>query len=149
MDPFDLRAALLAKHAQHVVLIHFPIALFLSAVIFDFLARVARKPALTLVAYYNLIVASLMCLPVLATGILAWRLQLHGQPMKGLLLQHLLLGLFSTVLIWIALWVHRLDAGKPQKQAPAYRLALELLGAASVALTAHLGGFLSGVSISS
>jgi len=27
---FDLRAALLAKHAQHVVLIHFPIALFMA-----------------------------------------------------------------------------------------------------------------------
>ncbi len=32
MNPFDLRAALLAKHAQHVVLIHFPIALFIAGV---------------------------------------------------------------------------------------------------------------------
>lgn len=24
MNPFDLKAALLAKHAQHVVLVHFP-----------------------------------------------------------------------------------------------------------------------------
>jgi hypothetical protein len=30
VNPFDLRAAILAKHAQHVVLIHFPIALFIS-----------------------------------------------------------------------------------------------------------------------
>ena len=30
MQPFDLRAAMLAKHAQHVVLIHFPIALFIA-----------------------------------------------------------------------------------------------------------------------
>ena len=27
MNPFDLRSILLARHAQHVVLIHFPIAL--------------------------------------------------------------------------------------------------------------------------
>jgi hypothetical protein len=28
-SPFDIRPVLLAKHAQHVVLIHFPIALFM------------------------------------------------------------------------------------------------------------------------
>ena len=29
MNPFDIKSVLLAKHAQHIVLIHFPIALFL------------------------------------------------------------------------------------------------------------------------
>jgi hypothetical protein len=29
-NPFDLRTLLFAKHAQHVVLIHFPIALFIA-----------------------------------------------------------------------------------------------------------------------
>ena len=38
INPFDLKSALLAKHAQHVVLIHFPIALFISSVAFDLLA---------------------------------------------------------------------------------------------------------------
>ena len=39
VNPFDLKTTLFAKHAQHVVLIHFPIALFISAVAFDFLAQ--------------------------------------------------------------------------------------------------------------
>jgi uncharacterized membrane protein len=39
LHPFDIKAALLATHAQHVVLIHFPIALFIGGVIFDFLAQ--------------------------------------------------------------------------------------------------------------
>jgi len=30
LHPFDIKAALLSKHAQHVVLIHFPIALFIA-----------------------------------------------------------------------------------------------------------------------
>jgi hypothetical protein len=30
VNPFDLRTVVLAKHAQHVVLIHFPIALFIA-----------------------------------------------------------------------------------------------------------------------
>jgi hypothetical protein len=32
LHPFDIKAALLARHAQHVVLIHFPIALFIAGV---------------------------------------------------------------------------------------------------------------------
>ena len=43
MNPFDIRAALLAKHAQHVVLIHFPIALFLAGVALDFAGSWTRR----------------------------------------------------------------------------------------------------------
>jgi len=39
LHPFDIKAALLAKHAQHVVLIHFPIALFIAGAASDFLAQ--------------------------------------------------------------------------------------------------------------
>jgi hypothetical protein len=39
MNPFDIRTVVLAKHAQHVVLIHFPIALCITAVAFDHLAQ--------------------------------------------------------------------------------------------------------------
>jgi plastocyanin len=42
-NPFDIRAALLAKHAQHGVLTHFPIALFIAGVAFDFLAEWTRR----------------------------------------------------------------------------------------------------------
>ena len=38
-NPFDIKTAVLARHAQHVVLIHFPIALFTAAVGFDYLAQ--------------------------------------------------------------------------------------------------------------
>jgi uncharacterized membrane protein len=38
VNPFNFREALLAKHAQHVVLIHFPIALFMAGGAFDFAA---------------------------------------------------------------------------------------------------------------
>jgi hypothetical protein len=34
VNPFDIRTVLVAKHAQHAVLIHFPIALFSAAVAF-------------------------------------------------------------------------------------------------------------------
>lgn len=38
MNPWNIRSALFARHAQHVVLIHFPIALFITAVLFDLAA---------------------------------------------------------------------------------------------------------------
>jgi hypothetical protein len=41
VHPFDLKTALLAKHAQHVVLIHFPIALFITGVAFDLILQSA------------------------------------------------------------------------------------------------------------
>jgi uncharacterized membrane protein len=144
MNPFDLKSVLLARHAQHVVLIHFPIGLFLVSVAFDFAAQWRRTIAFATVAYYNLTVAAFSSLPVVATGLMAWRWQLEGQKLKGTLLLHLLLGLTSSVLIWLVWWIH-FRGRKPERTLPRYRLPLEALAAAVVALTAHLGGFLSGV----
>ncbi len=144
VNPFDFKAALLAKHAQHVVFIHFPIALFISAVAFDFIAQWTKRRGLADAAYYNLLLAAISTLPVLATGILAWQFQLEGQRLKGILLLHLVFGCVSSLVIWWVWWVH-LRARRRVKALPSYRLAVELLGIGLVALTGHLGGFLSGV----
>jgi len=144
VNPFDLKTAFLAKHAQHVVLIHFPIALFLAAVAFDFLALWMKRRGLADAAYYNLLAAAVSTLPVLATGLLAWQFQLEGQKLKGILLMHLVLACVSSVMIWLVWWVH-FRARRRTVFLPGYRFALELLAVGIVALTGHLGGFLSGV----
>ncbi len=144
VNPFDLRAALLAKHAQHVVLIHFPIALFITAVLFDLMAQWTKRRGIADAAYYNLVVAAISTVPVIATGILAWQLQLEGQKLKGSLLLHLVLGCVSSAMIWLVWWMH-LRARRRTEALPMYRLAVEFLGVAIIALTGHLGGFLSGV----
>jgi uncharacterized membrane protein len=144
VNPFDLKAAILAKHAQHVVLIHFPIALFLAAVAFDFIALWTNRRGLANAAYYNLLAAAISTIPVLGTGILAWQFQLEGQKLKGILLLHLVLACVSTVMIWLVWWVH-FRARRRTVYLPSYRLPVELLAVAAVALTGHLGGFLSGV----
>ena len=143
-NPFDLKAVLLAKHAQHVVLIHFPIALFISAVAFDLVAQRTKRGGWADAAYYNLLAAALSTFPVLATGILAWQFQLEGQKLKGILLLHLLLACASSVMIWLVWWVH-FRARRQADALPGYRLAVEILGVGMVALTGHLGGILSGV----
>jgi len=144
VNPFDLKTILLAKHAQHVVLIHFPIALFISAVTFDLIAHWTKRSGLADTAYYNLLAAAISTFPVLATGILAWQFQLEGQKLKGILLLHLVFACVSTAMIWLALWVH-FRARWRAEVLPSYRLAVEFLGVGIVALTGHLGGFLSGV----
>jgi uncharacterized membrane protein len=144
LKPFDPKTVFLAKHAQHVVLIHFPIALFISAVAFDFIANWTKRRTLADTAYYNLLAAAISTLPVLATGILAWQFQLEGQKLKGILLLHLVLACVSSVMIWLVWWVH-FRARRRAEVLPNYRLAVEFLGVALVGLTGHLGGFLSGV----
>lgn len=145
MNPFDLRALLLAKHAQHVVLIHFPIALFTSGVAFDLISRGRRISLWASAAYLNLTAAAVTVFPAIGTGLLAWQFVLGGKRLKGLLLLHLVAAgctAFLVVVTWILHWrVRKSEASI----LPRYRIPVELLGVAVIAVTAHLGGFLSGV----
>jgi uncharacterized membrane protein len=81
-NPFDLRTLVFAKQAQHVVLIHFPMALVIAAVAFDVVADWSKRRSLVEAAYYNLLTAAISTLPVIATGILAWQVLLQGQKLK-------------------------------------------------------------------
>ena len=145
MHPFDLKTVLFAKHAQHVVLIHFPIALFIIGVLFDFLAQWKRQRLLAAAAHYNLLVAAIATIPVVITGIVAWQWELEGQKLKGILLMHLVMGCVSTALIWAVWIIHRRTLPNHEGILPGYRLPIEAVAVFIVALTGHLGGFLSGV----
>jgi len=145
-DPFDVRTVLLAKHAQHVALVHFPIALFLVGFAFDVAAHRTKRGDLATVASHNLILAAICTLPVVATGLAAWQWALEGARLKGVLLLHLVFASLSSVLIWIAGWLHVRAARKPDSPLPAFRLPIEAVAAVLIVITGHLGGFVSGVS---
>jgi len=145
VNPFDIRTVILAKHAQHVVLIHFPIALFLAAVAFDYLGQWRRDQTLAAAAYFNLLLAAISTVPAVGTGLAAWQWALEGQKLKGILLMHLVLGCISSVLIWLVFWIHWRARRHADESLPTYRLPIEALGVLLVGLTGHLGGFLSGV----
>lgn len=142
MHSFDIKQALLAKHAQHVVLIHFPIALFMVGAIFDWLGHFRASVSLRSAAYYNFVVAALTAPLAVGTGILAWQLQLDGQRLHGIILMHFLLGTASAALILFVWWIHY--QGR-ERMSASFRLGLEAAGVLVIALTGHLGGFLSGV----
>ena len=145
MNPFDLRTALLAKHAQHVVLIHFPIALFIAGVIFDFLAQRAKWRALAEVAYS---ICSVRRFP--------WCLWSPPDSLPGSFSSRAknLKAFCSCIWFWVAprqssSGLHGLcicdHATNFKGATPIFRLGLETVAVAIVGLTGHLGGFLSGV----
>jgi len=145
MNAFSLQTIFLAKHAQHVVLIHFPIALFIIGVVFDALSRGNRDSQLASAAYLNFSVAAAAILPTYVTGVLAWQFALRGERLQGLLLLHLVAASFTALLVMTSWWIHWRSRKSETPALPRYRVPIELLGVAVIALTAHLGGFLSGV----
>src|SRR5246127_3771624 len=145
VNPFDIKTLLLARHAQHVVLIHFPIALFIVAVVFDYVAQRTKNRSLAAAAYFNLLFAAISTVPVVASGLAAWQWALEGQKLKGILLMHMVLGCTSSVLIWVVFLIHWRARRRDQESLPKYRLVIEAIAVLIIVLTGHLGGFLSGV----
>jgi uncharacterized membrane protein len=145
LNPLDPRTILLAKHGQHVVLIHFPIALFITGVGLDLLSRGKRDSKLASAAYLNLSIAAATVLPAVVTGLMAWKFALEGKRLKGLLLWHVIAASIATVLVITSWWIHRRTRQSESLLLPVFRIPVELLAVAVIALTAHLGGFLSGV----
>jgi len=145
VNPFDLRTVLLAKHAQHVVLVHFPIALFITGVGLDLLSRDKRDSQLASAAYLNLSIAAATVIPTALTGLIAWRFALDGMGIKGMLLFHIVAAWIAVVVVIASWWVHWRSRKSRPDTLPRVRIAFELFGVAVLGLTAHLGGFLSGV----
>ena len=145
MNPFDWRAVLFAKHAQHVALVHFPIALIVAGAAFDLLSLRKQNLALLRAAYYTVIAAAIAAVPTVATGFLAWQLQFEGKTPRGNLKLHMLLAAASSLLIWLVCLLHIREQRKPQVDSPGIRLAVEVITVALTLLTGHIGGFVSGV----
>jgi uncharacterized membrane protein len=145
MNPFDLKAALLARHAQHPVIIHFPIALFIISVGFDLIAIWRRNPAMAKAAYYNLLTAALTAPVAVISGLAAWQWQLEGAKLKGNLLLHLIFALTASGMIWLLCGWRIRQLRFPQRTPGIIYIALALATVLLIALAGHLGGFVSGV----
>ena len=143
-NPFDIKAALLAGHAQHPVIIHFPIALFISSVVFEVLAIWRKKPVFGAIAYYNLLGAAITAPLAIATGLGAWQWQLEGATLKGNLRLHMICALTSVSLIFVLSWMRSRLHAKALSPGIVY-FAVTLLALMAITLTGHLGGILSGV----
>ncbi len=145
LSPFDIKAALFAKNAQHPVLVHFPIALFMISLLFDVLGAWKKNPALRTTATYNLIAAAFGGLFAVTTGIIAWQWQYGGAELKGNLRLHLILGVVTTGLLFVLWTVRSQQMKRPNVTAGRVYFVLSLIALVLIALTGHIGGILSGV----
>src|SRR5256886_4154931 len=143
-NPFDLKAVLLAGHAQHPVIIHFPIAVFITSSVFELLAVWRKQPLFASVAYYNLVGAAMTLPLAIATGLGAWQWQLEGATLKGNLRLHLICALTSALLVFFLCWMRARLRKKNIAPRVAY-FAVTGLTLIMITLTGHIGGILSGV----
>lgn len=147
-NPFGLSSVLYPGHAQHPVLVHFPIALFIFSLFLDVMGLRLNNRALNSAAYLNLAAAAVTALASVVTGLLAWRFAFGGEPLGSdrWLLLHLVLGSVTAVLI-CALWAMRfrqLRRAVETAPGPLY-VFLGVLTLALVSLTGHIGGVVSGI----
>lgn len=145
MNYFDLKALLFAPHGQHIVLVHFPIALLITSVVFDLLARWTARPALESAAALNLYAAALAAPVTVGTGFIAWRWLLEGTRLKGALLYHLCAALISVLFCWGLAWYRLRRPEGLGTPLPAAYHAASLITCLVIAVAAHLGGIVSGL----
>src|SRR5881394_927197 len=143
-NPFDVKTALLAGHAQHPVIVHFPIALFIASAVFDILAIWRKEPALAAVGYFNLVAAAITIPFTIATGLGAWQWQLEGATLKGNLRLHMICAVTSALLIFFLCWMRSRLRVKNISPGVSY-VAVTLFALMAITLTGHLGGIVSGV----
>jgi uncharacterized membrane protein len=147
INPFSPQALFYPSHAQHPVIVHFPIALFVFSLFLDLFGIRTGNRTLNAAAYFNLVAAAVTGLVSVATGLLAWRFAFGGEPLTGdrWLLFHLVLGIVTTILMCL-MWAIR--ARRPADSAKPLSTAYILIGVmtlAIIALTGHFGGIVSGV----
>jgi len=80
-----------------------------------------------------------------ATGLVASQWAVEGHRIKGILLLHIVFASALAVVIWVVWWIHFRARRGAGTTLPNFRLVLEFVGVALLAITGHLGGFLSGV----
>ncbi len=126
-------SSLIPTHAFHPVVVHFPIALFIFAVVLEFFGIRKQNPAVTTAALWNLGGALTSMAIVTPTGVAAWLLGQHK--LEGAMLIHLCLAVSSLILMAVTL-TSRKKLGSDSK----VYWAILLVSAVVIGLTGHFGG---------
>lgn len=128
------------KNAYHPAIVHFPIALFIAGLILDFFGMLRKDKALLLAGWLNLVMAAVTALGGILSGVAATTLM--KLPYRGLIFDHLLYAVGSSVLMWVmvAMRLHR-----HEKMNVGARVAYYVLATAcflTISWAGHLGGVL-------
>ena len=131
--PFPMQSA-------HPMVVHFPIALLLTAVVLDMAALVARRPALHRIALWNLVLGTLAAGAAVVSGLRAEEAAKHSFEIWQVMERHEQLGI---VTLSLGAFVSAFRLWKRDRLSPRWRLltiALLLAMLGSLTYGAHLGG---------
>lgn len=126
------------EHAFHPAIVHFPIALFIAGLFLDIVGIIKKDDHFLYAGWFNLALAATSALAAVATGLGA--LIFMKMPLEGLLLQHMLLALLTTGLMWLmfGLRAYRHDNMKTPLRVVYFLLAI--LTFALISYVGHVGG---------
>ncbi len=126
----------------HVLVLHFPIALVMSALLADLLRLVWKSDFFKHAAVFCLVLAVLSAVPAVITGLAKARSQEFVGDYRSIVVIHQWLGIMSLVLGTIIVVIRLLKRERLEKiWAVGYYILLFLL-AAIIAATGHYGGML-------
>lgn len=129
---------LIPKNGFHPAIVHFPIALLIAGLMFDFVGVVLKQRTLLYAGWYNLVLSTFSALGGIASGFLA--ITLLKVPYKGMIFNHMLLALATTfvMFIMVILRVHQHEKMTAPARVLYYLLALAAF--VMISWTGHLGG---------
>lgn len=139
-QPLKKPALFPPKNGFHPAVVHFPIALFIAALVLDLIGVLRNARGMMFAGWYNMVLGAITALAGVATGFLA--MYLTKFPLRGLVREHMLYAVAATVMMWIMvlLRVHR-----HERMNVPMRIAYYILGIGGLLLISwagHLGGVL-------
>jgi uncharacterized membrane protein len=130
----------IAGHPLHPALAHFPVGLWLAAVLWDLVAWGLQDPLWRQLSYWCLALGLAAALPAIATGLVEFLALPPDHPAIGTATAHMMVMATATALFG-ASWVLRAQAGAAAAPG-AGALGLSFVGAAALLAGGWLGGTL-------
>jgi uncharacterized membrane protein len=127
-------------HPSHPLFVHFPIAFYTAALVFDIMSRISPSPALVLAGTYLLVGALLATVFLVTTGLVDWWGMVRGSSKRRVATWHLLFQVAAAIPFQLTLvlrWGERTSA-----QAETLWIVLEAIGYVFLVVGQYLGGVL-------
>jgi uncharacterized membrane protein len=127
-------------HPSHPLFVHFPIAFYTAALVFDVMTRIEPNPGLVLAATYLLMGALAATVFLVITGLVDWWGMVRGSSKRRTATWHLLWQVTAAIFFQTTL-VFRFGE-RFQPQADMLWIVLEAIGYAVLVVGQYLGGVL-------
>jgi uncharacterized membrane protein len=127
----------------HVVLVHFPIALALAAVLGDVLWIIWRKDFFRSAAFYCLLLAALAAIPTVITGDIHLDAQQYTGEFQSIAQKHQAFGIASMCVLLAASLVRAIRRNRPKGWWLGVYVVLIAAIAVLISITGYYGGDLS------